>query len=221
MSASTRSTAKSQAQIVLFEGLNRAAHEIISVDPDTAAQFAGLLGKVFCIDLTFPPLTLYLLPEPDGFQLVPEPPGEPDVTLQGSIFGFAKMSGKGGAGQVISDGQVTMRGDAEAGQALQKIFARFDFDWEELIARWFGDTPARKAGNIIRSGSAYARQSASLGRENLADYLVEEKRILVGGVALDRFAKEVAALRADTDRLEQRIQRLQNRFDSRSRETAR
>lgn len=208
---SSEKSIEASLQAMLLGGLNRAAHEVISVDPDTASRFRTLLGKVYCLELTLPPMTIYLLPEPDGFTLVSEPPKEPDVTLRGSIFGFAKLSGRGGANSAIGSGQVTMQGDAEAGQALQKIFARFDFDWEELIARALGDTPARKAGNAVRSATAYASQSAHLARENLGDYLVEEKRLLVGGVALERFSKAVNTLRADTDRLAQRVDRLRAR----------
>lgn len=193
---------------LLLEGLNRALDEVLSVDPDTARQFSRLLGKIFCIELTLPPITLYLLPEPDGFTLATTADGEPDVTLRGSVFGFARLSGRGAAANVIGGGQVTMQGDAEAGQTLQKIFAAFDFDWEELVARVVGDTPARKIGNLVRDSADNLKNSAELGRENLGDYLVEEKRILVGHVALERFSRSVDALRADTDRLTQRVDRL-------------
>jgi ubiquinone biosynthesis protein UbiJ len=197
-----------QARHLLFETLNKAAHTLLSVDPDTAALFDQLKGKVFCLELTLPPLTIYLTPEVDGFTLAAESDGSPDVTLSGSIFAFAKLSGKGPASGVLTDGQVTMHGDAEAGQTLQKILAQFDLDWEELIARIIGDTPARKVGNLVRAATGWAEATADKSRTNMADYLTEEKKILITETAMRRFEKSVTVLRADSDRLARRIERI-------------
>ena len=103
-----------------------------------------------------------------------------------------------------------MQGDAELGQQLQKILARFDFDWEELIARVVGDTPARKIGNGLRFSAQWVEQTANQSKENLAGYLQEEKRILVTEVAMAQFTSDVAALRADVDRISQRIDRVRH-----------
>ena len=193
---------------ILFEALNRGIKSVLSVDPDSAASLEALAGKVFCIELTFPKVTLYLLVEPDGFSVAPISEQQADVTLEGSIFAFARMSGKGAASRALADGQVRMQGDAEAGQALQKILARFDFDWEELIAQKIGDTPARKVGNALRASFEWATNSVELSRQNAADYLTEERRLIVSKVAMERLAEEVNQLRADTDRLEARVERL-------------
>ena len=192
--------------------LNRGIQAVLSVDPDTAAEFAKLDGKVFCINLTFPPTTVHLVVEPGGFSVAPESARQADVTLEGSIFAFAKLSGKGATSQVVTDAQVKMHGDAEAGQALQKILAKFDFDWEELIAKLTGDTPARKIGNLVRNTIEWADRSAGLSQRNLADYLTEEKQVVVSQMALDRFAEEVNQLRADADRLASRVARLRQRI---------
>ncbi|MGI9316263.1 MAG: ubiquinone biosynthesis accessory factor UbiJ [bacterium] len=201
----------SAAENVLFDTLNRAVHAVLSVDPDTARAFEALDGKVYCIKMTLPPVTLYLRVEPEGFSLAPVSEQQADVTLEGSIFAFARMGGKGTVSKVMTDGQIRMEGDAEAGQALQKILGQFDFDWEELIARLVGDMPARKVGNLMRAASEWAGNSATVSRENLADYLTEEKRVIVSQLAMDRFSREVNQLRADTDRLAIRIDRLQQK----------
>ena len=195
-------------RLLFLEYLNRGVREVLSVDPDTAREFGGLRGKVFCIEITLPPMVLYLVPEPDGFSLAGEAESAPDVTLTGPMAAFLRLAGRGPASGVLTDGRVTMQGDAEAGQSLQKILARFDFDWEELVARRIGDLPARKAGNAVRGAARWAGESADLSRENLADFLAEERRLAVGAAALERFGEAVAALRADTDRVARRLDRL-------------
>ena len=193
---------------LFVEYLNRGVREVLSVDPDTARAFGGLRGKVFCIDVTLPPMVLYLVPEPDGFSLAEEAESAPDVTLSGPLPAFLRLAGRGPASGVLTDGRVTMQGDAEAGQALQKILARFDFDWEELVARRVGDLPARKVGNTLRGAARLAGEGADLTRRNLADFLAEERRLAVSATALHRFEEAVAALRADTDRVARRMERL-------------
>ena len=42
-------------QTVFIEALNRAAHAVLSVDPDTRQEFGELSGKVICIEFTLPP----------------------------------------------------------------------------------------------------------------------------------------------------------------------
>ena len=101
-----------------------------------------------------------------------------------------------------------MEGDVEAGQALQKILAGFDFDWEELIARVVGDGPAHQFGNFVRDTVQWGANSVDLTRENVADYLKEEKRILPSEAAMRRFEQGVDALRSDVDRISQRIEAL-------------
>ncbi len=195
-------------RLLFLEYLNRGVREVLSVDPDTAREFGRLRGKTFCVEITLPPMVLYLVPEPDGFSLAGETESAPDVTLTGPLAAFLRLAGRGPASGVLTDGQVTMQGDAEAGQSLQKILARFDFDWEELIARRIGDLPARRTGNAIRGAARWAEESAELSRENLADFLAEERRLAVSADALRRFGEEVAALRADTDRVARRLDRL-------------
>lgn len=204
-------------ELLVFEALNRGVREVLSVDPDTAAEFARLGGKLFRIELTLPPLTLHLLPEPDGFSFAPEAHRDPDVTLSGPMSAFLRLAGKGPSSGVLTDGQVVMRGDAEAGQALQKILARFDFDWEELVARRVGDLPARKFGNAVRGATRWAGDSASLARENLADYLTEERRLAASATALKDLEDGVAALRADADRLARRLDRIAAGIETRGR----
>lgn len=193
---------------ILFEALNRGIKTVLSVDPDSAAALDELKGKVFCVRLTFPRVTLYLVVESGGFSVAPNSEQQADVTLEGSIFAFARLSGKGAGSRALTDGQVKLQGDAEAGQALQKIFAQFDFDWEELIAQTIGDTPARKVGNALRNSFDWASNSVELSQQNVADYLTEERQLIVSQIAMERFAEEVNRLRADTDRLEMRIERL-------------
>ncbi len=196
----------------LLNALNRVAASLIALDPDGKRNLAQLRGKVFCLQVHEPPLTLYLLPTEQGLEFRRAAEATPDVTLTGSVFAFARLSQVGLSGNdatnFFADSKVTIQGDAELGQALQKILSQLDLDWEELLSRYVGDRAAHQVGNVLRGLSGWATHSGALARENVADYLIEEKRMLLDKNALAQFENAVHAVRADMDRLTLRAERL-------------
>ena len=222
---------KNRATHALLDILNGAAGALIDLDPDGKRKLTRLRGKVFCLEVTAPPLVLYLLPTERGIEFRggangdTEPALAPDVTLTGSAPAFARLGcglgGKGGANGALNRSRVVVRGDAELGQAFQKILSELDLDWEELLSRRIGDTPARKVGNALRGLADWAEKSADLTRENAADYLAEEKRLLVAAPAMQRFDEALDQTRADVDRLTRRVEKLKHALDERQRRTLR
>jgi ubiquinone biosynthesis protein UbiJ len=199
---------------VLVGLLNRACRELLEVDPDGRQKLTALEGKVLCIEITVPPMKLYLKPSNEGIEISEKSETEPDVILSGSMMAFARLGTSGVESRVLSDGQVIMQGDAETGQIFQKILTQLDIDWEELLSRYIGDTPARKVGNVLRDFGSWASESAALSMQNTAEYFQEEKKVLVTNLAMERFQSAVDALRADTDRLERRMNMLRQKRKS-------
>lgn len=192
----------------LFEFLNRATEVVLDLDPDGREKLGDLEGKVVCVKITAPEIELFLKPSSEGLVIVPEHDATPDVTLTGSLLSFAKLGVAGSGNGVLSSGQVIIEGDVETGQDFQKILGQLDLDWEELLSRFIGDTPARKTGNILRDIGGWTRESAELSRENISDYLKEEKRILATPLAMERLEKDVEKVRGDVDRIEQRMNKI-------------
>ncbi len=200
--------------------LNQAASLLLDLDPDGKARFQRLEGKVICIELSKPPVSLLISPDRDGLKISTAKPGEEnsraeaDVTLSGTLAAFLEVAREGTHSGVFSSGRITMQGDVEVGQVFQKAVMGFDLDWEELVSRFAGDTPARKAGVMARGFAQWGEETIAYSRENFADYLKEEVRILPSEVAVERFRRQVAELRADVDRFEKRLQRLRKRRES-------
>lgn len=193
----------------ITELLNRVSGFVLELDPEGAAQIAGLSGKRLSLELSAPRLTLIIEPTENGLKISEpndkEPDTEPDVTLCGSALDFVEMGVSGNSGNVVRDGRIHMSGDVETGQAFQKALSQLDLDWEEVLARYIGDSPARKAGLLMRELGLWARQSVDLTTRNVADVLTEESRILAARPALDRFERNMTAVRGDVDRLGRRL----------------
>ena len=181
---------------------------LLDLDPDGREKLAGLKGKSFCLEVTAPQATLYLTPTDHGLKLASQRDSEPDVTLTGPLSAFIRLARPDSQSNLSADVQISMQGDAEAGQAFGKVLSQLDIDWEEGLSRLVGDIPARKTGNVLRDLNDWATESVELSRTNAAEYLQEEKRLLVTHLAHERFCNDVNDLRADVDRIEQRILRL-------------
>ena len=202
---------------LVLDILNAAAGTLIDLDPDGKQKLTQLRGKVFCLEVTAPAIKLYLLPNERGIEFCRTIDGTtpPDVTLRGPACAFARL-GRGGD---LKLNRLSIDGDAELAQALQKILGQLDFDWEELLSRYFGDTPAHKFANAARGLANWAEKSLDLTRENVGDYLREEKRMLVTNPAMARFDKNLNRTRADVDRLTKRIARLDDMMNTMQQKT--
>jgi len=188
--------------------LDRITRLLLNLDPDGREKLARLKGRIFCLEVTAPKITLYLIPTEHGLELADECDGEPDVTLTGPLSAFIRLVRPESQGNLSANSQINMQGDAEVGQAFGKVLSQLDIDWEEGLSRLVGDTPARKTGNILRDLNDWAAESVDLSRTDAAEYLQEEKRLLTTNLAHERFCSDVNNLRADVDRIEQRIIRL-------------
>jgi ubiquinone biosynthesis protein UbiJ len=94
------------------------------------------------------------------------------------------------------------------GQKMQRILAGLDLDWEEPLARAFGDPLGHELARAARAAFAWQRAALNTAGLNTAEYLKEELRLLPARYEVEAFLDGVDSLRADLDRLEARIRRL-------------
>lgn len=193
----------------LIELINRGLSGVLSLDPDALDQIADLKGRCVLIELTAPEKQLHLLLDPEGVRIERDFNGVPDVTVKGSLTDFVKIGVAGGS---VSTSGLTISGDMELAQILQRILSQMDLDWEEALARVTGDTAARRFGVVTRKTANWAKETSTYSAENVADYFKDEKRVLASDVAVAQFEQSVTKLRQDVDRLAQRIERIKSRI---------
>ncbi len=83
-----------------------------------------------------------------------------------------------------------------------------ELDWEYELSRWLGPVATQLLGSGLRGSTRWARQSADSLRQDLADYLSEESRALVGREEAEARFEELDDLKIRLDRLEARLARL-------------
>ena len=127
-----------------------------------------------------------------------------DLTISGKLESYLKVAAKREFNPTEMEG-IEFIGDMKLAQRLYQIFAGMEFDWEEEIAAKTGDIAARRVGNLIRWGKFAFGGSESPMAAKVRDVLTNETYILPPRQRVRKFMDEVDSLQADVDRLEKRV----------------
>lgn len=194
---------------LLARTLEQALDAYLARDPDAAARFASLEGRVLALELTGLDLVLFLSVESGRVRVRARFEGMPDAVLRGTPLALTRLALAAEPARDLAAGGVQLEGDTEVGDAFRRLFAEVEIDWEEELSRLIGDIPAHQVGNWTRALKAWGRRSLSSLRMDLTEYLQEESRALPTRIEVEHFLDQVDTLRSDVDRLEARIRRLE------------
>jgi ubiquinone biosynthesis protein UbiJ len=193
--------------------LEDATNRFLRLDPDTLKRLGDIEGKIISLRIQGADgndgAVLYFLPSEGGLQMRTEHDGRVDVTIAGNPPAFMRLLVGERAQGVFANGQMQISGDLELGQRFQRVLKKLDIDWEEVTSHYVGDVVAHKFGNFFRGFRDWRRQAhATLGQDT-REFLQEEVRLLPRAEHVEAFLGDIDKFRADVDRLEKRIQRLQ------------
>jgi ubiquinone biosynthesis protein UbiJ len=133
-----------------------------------------------------------------------------DAVISGSPAALLAMST--GGNRPAAGPAVQVRGDAEVAAQYRDLLQAARPDWEEELSRWLGDVPAHRLGLLARRALSWGQRARRSFGENIAEYLQEESRDLVGRIEVDEFLRGVDALRETGDRVDARLKRLERRL---------
>lgn len=191
----------------MYRFIEAAGNRALDFDPDTRARLSKLVGKTVRLELLGVAGALFFQIERDGVRVHEAWDRRTELTIRGSPLAFARMALTGGDADIVESG-IQIEGDAALAQQFANLLKHLDIDWEEWLSHYVGDIAAHQAGNIVRDLSRWAKDTRGTMEQNLAEYLVEESRILAGAEQVRVFLAAVDDIRADVDRLEHRIRRL-------------
>jgi len=107
---------------------------------------------------------------------------------------------------------VKIEGDAEFANTLSQLAKGLRWEAEHDLERFLGPIGASRIVGSARGAVAGAANAGRRLAENLAEYLLEERNVLVRPSLVDDFAAEVARLRDDVERSAKRIAKLELRL---------
>jgi ubiquinone biosynthesis accessory factor UbiJ len=186
---------------LLEEALNRA----LALDAGTAEKIRALEGRSVKLDLRHLDLAMQLTVLDGRLQVGPAGDAA-DLSLKASLGSLLSMALA--RTEDTGMGRVEIAGDADLARRVEKLMRAFDPDWEEPLARAFGDVVGHQIAQSLRSTFGGVRRAAMGFAGDAVDYLREESGDAVARPEVERFHDEVDLLREAADRLEIRVKRL-------------
>ncbi|HTN29959.1 MAG TPA: SCP2 sterol-binding domain-containing protein [Pseudomonas sp.] len=192
----------------LLAAVERGLNPLLALDAVALPRLARLQGKVLAIECPSPALQLYVLPAAEGLTLASHWEAPADCRLIAPASELLRLATSQDKVAVLHGPEVDLQGDATALTELAEILQSLELDWEYQLGRWLGPLGAALIGGRLRSAAGWAGDSLGSLRQDLADYLTEEARTLVGQREAEARFAELDTLKMALDRLEARVERL-------------
>src|SRR5690349_11188958 len=108
---------------------------------------------------------------------------------------------------------VRIEGDAEFANTISQLSKGLRWDAEHDIERFLGPIAATRLVGGARAAVSHATGASRRLAENVAEFLLEEKRVLLRPSTVDAFADDVNRLRDDVERSAKRIAKLEQKLE--------
>lgn len=194
----------------LFRPLAALVNRQIRATTPARELCAELDGKIIAVRVKDTALAIYFCVCPDEIAIIADYDGEPDVAITGTILSLTRLAGAGGE-DAIRDGSLDLVGDMEVAQAFQKLLGYGKPDLEEELSGVIGDVAAHRLGEVARSVGSWGKEAGSTLRQNITEFLQEERRDVPSRHEVEAFTQKVDALRDDVARVEARLNQLEEK----------
>ncbi|BAN51017.1 SCP2 domain-containing protein [Metapseudomonas resinovorans] len=195
----------------LLAGIERGLNRVLALDSTALPRMAALEGSVIEVDCQSPALTLFLLPGGDGLRLSAHWSAPADCRLRAPAGSLLRLAVSKEKTAVLHSPDVSLDGNSAVLLELAAILQDLELDWEYELSRWLGPVGTQLLAGHLKSRANWAGQGLDSLKQNLADYLAEESRTLVGRREADARFAELDRLKLALDRLDARVERLNQR----------
>ena len=198
---------------LLLKPLEIALNHALRFDMESHEKLQHFANRSIRIDITNLNIAVIVRFTDDRILLEAAEEHVADLMIKADSFALLKLVQQPDS---LFSNQIQIRGDVQFAKKLQDWQQHFDFDWEQQLARVTGDTLAYPLAQRLRRGFDWLNYNRSEFEQSLAEYLREESQYLPDKSQTERFMQNVDLLRADTERLEARIKRLQNLIEKKT-----
>ena len=197
----------------LLAGVELGLNRLLRMDSTALPRLASLSGKVIAIESQNAALQLFILPSGDGLQLAANWQAPADCSLRASPADLLQLALATDKTAVLHRPQVSLSGDSAVLLELAAVLQDLELDWEYELSRWLGPVASQLLGGHLRSRARGYQQGFASLNQNLAEYLAEESRTLVGQREAEARFSELDRIKLDLERLEARFERLSRSLD--------
>ena len=194
----------------LLAGVEHGLNRVLALDGSALPRLARLSGRVIAIESQSPSTSLFILGDAQGLRLAPQWLGSVDCCLRAPASVLLRLAVTKDKQALLHHPQLELQLDGDSGALLElaALLQDLQLDWQYQLSLWLGPLATALLAGHLRNSAGRRQSNLRSLRENLADYLAEESRALVGlREAEARFA-ELDELKLSLDRLDARILRL-------------
>ena len=187
----------------------RGINHVLGSEPWALTELARHASKTILLQLPLGNLCFEIKPE--GLLTSLKEIEAPSLTLEVSAKALSDLAGSTGSLREQAFKAVKITGDADLAQLLGRLAGQLRWEYEEDLARLVGDAPANFA---VRQGKQFVsatRSAATDLLDNVVEYVSEEKKILLNKRDFMVRKTELSELRESVDRIEKRIQLLEQK----------
>jgi ubiquinone biosynthesis protein UbiJ len=202
-------TLSSTSHTIAANAFCRGINHVLSSEPWALAQLAKHDGKTVLVQLPFGRLCFEI--DDLGFLNSLRELQETSLALEVSPKALsALLSGPGNLREQAFKA-VKITGDADLAQLIGSLAGQLRWEYEEDLAKFMGDAPANFAVSQGKKWVSAARSASSDLLENIVEYVSEERKVLLNKRDFMAHKSNVNELRDSVDRLEKRIQLIEQK----------
>jgi len=196
---------------MLLDLLELASNKTLEHDQNTQARLDKLRGKTMTLQIRPINQSISVTPHKEGLEFSNTSPEKVDVTLSATIGAMIKISRDGMENAELEPGELEISGDPIVGQRFAQVISELDIDWQGLLSERLGESPA----SAITFAAGQAKIIAEDSRDKLKGFFKElitnDLGLMADRSGVEQFLDDVDTLRADTDRLQARLNHLQSK----------
>lgn len=167
-------------------------------------------GKTVCFNI--PPLSATLTVLEDGGLAMAGESADADATVTIPLSVAMRLLADDEAASTLA----TLEGDTELAATLAKVLKGMHWEYEEDLSKLIGDVAAHEVAEAGRKTVAGIKSQSVNIAGMFAEYWQEEQPLIAKKRHVERFVKEVDALRDDTERLAKKLEKLQATLEGKS-----
>lgn len=187
-----------------------AINHLLAQEPWARDKLAAHQGKIACFDVSV--LHIRLQINADGMLSIAPEGAEAQVTIKVKPEQLPQIL----QNRDRAFSYVTVEGDADFANTISQVAQSLHWEAEEDLSKLVGDIAAVRIVSGAKSVLQTARNTHQALAENVAEYLLEEKAVLVRPQTVKDFGAEVVRLRDDVERFAKRIEKLEGRLEGRT-----
>jgi len=177
-------------------------------DSVTAREHCQTLsGKVLEINIQAVPQRILLAPINDTIEVLVDADLKADVVFSGSVLSFMAAT-QTKPMELIKAGRLKMKGDAVLAGQFQRLIDLAMPDWQEEIAKMFGDYVGPQVSSIIEGFASWGKMFTQRFGVNASEYVQEESRTAPSRNEFDNFSADVKAMQKDLKAVAKEIKKL-------------